>query len=143
MLGRRRRSLASYRHTQVGWLIVGVLLVVLAILLPILTRASFGVASIPPLVIVALGLCLFSTITVIVDDRDISIRMGVGLISRRIPRATVRRVTLVRNKWYWGWGVRLYSGGTLYTVSGLMAVQLTLTNGREIRIGTDEPDALM
>lgn len=122
---------------------MGVLSIVLVILLAVLTRGQFSAASLPPLVVVVLAFCLFSTLTVIVDEQDITIRMGVGLIRRRIARSAVRRVQLVRNKWYWGWGVRLYSRGTLYTVSGLTAVQLSLSNGREIRIGTDEPGALM
>jgi hypothetical protein len=49
----------------------------------------------------------------------------------------------VRNPWYYGWGVRLTPHGILYNVSGLNAVELLLDDGRRVRVGTDEPDALV
>ena len=49
----------------------------------------------------------------------------------------------VRNKWYYGFGIRLIPGGQMYNVAGLDAVELKLTNGRVFRVGTDESDKLL
>jgi hypothetical protein len=49
---------------------------------------------------------------------------------------------VVRNRWYYGWGIRITPRGWLYNVSGLDAVELALKNGKCVRIGSDEPHAL-
>jgi len=48
----------------------------------------------------------------------------------------------VRNKWWWGWGIRRIHDGWLYNVSGLNAVELVMGNGKKFRIGTDQPRRL-
>jgi hypothetical protein len=49
----------------------------------------------------------------------------------------------VRNKWWYGWGIRLTPHGWLFNVGGLDAVELELASGRKFRIGTDEPQGLL
>ena len=49
----------------------------------------------------------------------------------------------VRNPWYCGWGIRLGPTGWLWNVSGFDAVELTLTDGRRFRVGSDEPGQLV
>jgi len=48
----------------------------------------------------------------------------------------------VRNPWYYGWGVHFIPGGMLYNASGLSAVELRLTDGRVVRIGSAKPETL-
>ena len=48
----------------------------------------------------------------------------------------------VRNKWYFGWGIRYLGTGWLYNVSGLDAVEIVQNDGKMVRVGTDEPDVL-
>ncbi len=47
------------------------------------------------------------------------------------------------NRWYYGWGIRLTPQGWLWNVAGLDAVELTFSNGKKFRIGTDEPGKLL
>jgi hypothetical protein len=54
----------------------------------------------------------------------------------------IRGFAIVRNPWYYGWGIHFIPGGMLYNASGLSAIELQLTNGRYVRIGTGEPQAL-
>ena len=49
----------------------------------------------------------------------------------------------VRNKWWYGYGVRKVPNGWMYNVAGLDAVELELGEDRVFRIGTDDPAALM
>jgi hypothetical protein len=49
---------------------------------------------------------------------------------------------VVRNCWWYGWGIRRGPDFRLYNVSGLDAVELRLKSGEVRRIGTDDPLAL-
>ncbi len=93
--------------------------------------------------IIALIGLLFGWLTVDVDDRRLLMTMGIGLIRRNIPLRTVQAFAPVLNRWYYGWGVRFTPYGMLYNVSGLRAVEVLFDDGRRVRIGTDEPEALV
>jgi hypothetical protein len=72
----------------------------------------------------------------------LTLRFGVGVVRKSIDLREVRSFQVVRNHWYYGWGIRLIPGGWLYNASGLGAVELSLEGGRHVRVGTDEPEAL-
>jgi hypothetical protein len=74
-------------------------------------------------------------LAVALDDEDLHVRFGPGLIRRRFPLAGIRSWEQVRNPWWWGYGIRYYSGGTLYNASGTAAIEVTLNDGRRIRVG--------
>ena len=131
-----------YHHTQVGWVTLGATLAVLPVAGMALWNTDpktlvFGIG-----VIGLLGV-LFGWLTVDVDDRRLLMTMGVGLIRRHIPLNTIRAFAPVTNRWIYGWGVRLTPHGMLYNVSGLGAVEILFESGRRVRIGTDEPEALV
>lgn len=133
----------NYRHTQVGWsiLVPVFLIIAVAAAVPLIVRSQSTV----PLLVTALLIvvvALFSTLTVTVTDHWLTCHFGIGLISRRILLSDVRSVKAVRNKWFYGWGIRLTPHGWLWNVSGLDAVEITLTNDKKFRIGTDEPEQL-
>lgn len=129
-----------YRHTQVGWVILGVAAAVVALGWSTLPPGAPGT---PMLVIASLIVLLFGTLAVEVDHEAVRLRFGVGLIRKRIPLRDVQSWGAVRNPWYCGWGIRMGPGGVLWNVSGLDAVQLALGDGKRFRIGTDEPAALV
>jgi len=85
---------------------------------------------------------LFASLSVRVDATEVRLRFGIGLIQRRFAVADIVAFQEVTNPWSYGWGIRWYPGGTLYNVSGLSAVELSLANGRRVRIGTDDPSTL-
>lgn len=86
---------------------------------------------------------LFDSLTVKVSRTCISLKFGIGLIRKRFALVDVQNATIVRNPWYYGWGIRLTPRGWLYNVSGLDAVEIQFRNGRKCRIGTDEPLELL
>jgi hypothetical protein len=79
--------------------------------------------------VVGLILLLFATMTVIVDDGAVEARFGIGVVRKRVPFASIRAYRVVRNPWYYGWGIHFIPGGILYNASGLSAIELQLTNG--------------
>jgi hypothetical protein len=95
-----------------------------------------------PVAVVVFILAVFGTLTVSVDEATVQATFGVGPIRKGIALADVSGFEVVRNRWYYGWGVRYFPGGWLYNVSGLSAVEFRLRDGRRVRIGTDEPEAL-
>jgi len=44
---------------------------------------------------------------------------------------------------YGGWGIRFNQSGKAYSVSGKIGLQIELSNGKSILIGTQKPDALL
>ena len=129
-----------YHHTQVGYLTLTVGIVLMAVGLYGLRVTMAG-----GLIWLAAGLVLvllFGCLTVTVRDHVVEIRFGIGLIRKRYPLGQFLEVRVVRNKWYYGWGIRWWPGTILFNVSGLDAVELRRPDGSAVRIGTDEPEAL-
>jgi hypothetical protein len=128
-----------YRRTQPGVLLVTMLL------LGIATTGAIWLWSgrhLVPAIVAALLLVLlviFRSLTIEIDGDELRCYFGDGLIRRRFPLADIVSATAVRNRWYHGWGIRLTPTGWMFNVSGLDAVELTLSNGKRFRIGTDDP----
>jgi hypothetical protein len=137
-----------YRHTQIAWtLIVLVVAVVLAEFAIVTFSDPQGTLSLAlsgaVVAVAAVMLALFSTLTVAVDDRAVRLWFGFGSLRREVVLADVRAARRVRNHWYAGWGVRVIPNGRLYNVGGLDSVELEMDDGRVVRVGTDQPDALL
>jgi hypothetical protein len=65
------------------------------------------------------------------------------LIRRRFRVEDIHHARIVRNPWYYGWGIRLTPHVWLFNVSGLDAVELELRDNHNFRIGTDDPQRLV
>jgi hypothetical protein len=131
-----------YRRTQVAWpTVVPVVVVMLFLAGVFLTSHLFTPLALAAGVMTVV-LLLFATMTVTVDDTAVNVRFGIGLVGKRVPFDRIRSCQVVRNAWYYGWGIHFIPGGILYNASGLSAIELRLTNGRCVRIGSGEPDGL-
>ena len=133
----------AYKHTQFGWVTIGVCggLIVFLNLLPKPVPGFTEVLLLASLLLVAV-MFLMGTLTVEVDKTHVRVKFGIGWIRKNFPLDEIASVQPVRNRWWWGWGIRLIPGGWLYNVSGLDAVELVLDNRKIFRIGTDEPRVL-
>lgn len=131
----------AYRHTQVGYLTLIVVLGVAVGIVAIPQRAprpiTIGVAAL----IVIIGV-LFSSLTVEVDDGELRLHFGLGFWRKEVPLAEVAAVNATTSSWWEGWGIRITPRGMLYNVSGMGAVEIQLRSGQRFRIGTDEPEVL-
>jgi hypothetical protein len=135
----------AYRHTQVSWVIVVAATLMLVVIVAIgLSSGRFEITLIVPLAIVVLAVINFGWMTVTVSDQAVTVVMGTGLMQRTVPTNRIRQYALVRNPWYRGVGVRLYShrAGTSFSVWGFDAVEL-ITGDGNVRIGSNEPDKLL
>ena len=133
---------ARYRRTQIAWPTIVPLAAVGALIAVVFVRLQFAAGMWLFFGVWAVVLLLFSTLTVSVDDDSLLAVFGIGLVRKRVRFATVASFSQVRNPWYYGWGIHVYPGGTLYNASGLSAIEFRMSSGRYVRIGTGEPEAL-
>jgi hypothetical protein len=132
-----------YRHTQTGWVAVVICLAVMAAFYLIPTPWEARQIAQPIICFILLILAaLMAALTVEVDDASVRVKFGVGLIHKSFRLDEIASCQPVRNKWWWGWGIRRIHDGWLYNVSGLNAVELVMGNGKKFRIGTDQPRRL-
>ena len=136
-----------YQHTQTG-LLTRRLLRAISIITAgsgLFVALRSTLRSIPLLAssaIVFVCATLFDSLTVRVSHALVEISFGIGIIRKQFDVGNIRRARVVKNKWYYGWGIRLTPHGWLYNVSGLDAVEILMDNGKQYRIGTDQPNEL-
>jgi hypothetical protein len=131
-----------YRHTQIGWTII------IPADIAAIVAVYFGITSSEPFAVIAFFLLiiltyLFYGLTVIGTRETLEIRFGIGIIRKRFNLSDIATAESYRTAFWDGWGIRYYSGGWIYNVSGFDAVRLTMTDGKHYIIGTDEPRKLL
>ena len=133
----------SYRHTQSGTTILATCAAIGIVGAVIAWRITGQPATLVAMLIVLAGICVvFHSLTVEVEAGEISWYFGAGLWTYRLGLAEIRSVSVVRNQWRNGFGIRKAPGFALYNVSGLDAVELKLKSGEIRRIGTDDANGL-
>jgi hypothetical protein len=143
-----------YQHRQSARAIrvaLGTAIVFVALILRTLgpdDPALLGVLAV--FALLTLILFTFHSLTVTVTADTIRAAFGPGWIRKTVPVDEVLEARVVRNRWYHGWGIRYYGWfdrervrGWLFNVSGFDAVEVRLRNGRNYRIGTDDPVGLL
>lgn len=134
----------EYRHTQFGTeIIFAVGIVIVAILLHLLVSGSIPPIEAGVAILLLITLFLFSSLTIEINRSSVVCSFGPGLIRKKIKLSKIIDAQPVTNSWLAGWGIRwIPRRYMLWNVSGFQAIELTLTNGKRLRIGTDEPDSL-
>ncbi len=135
----------EYRHTQIGVVIIALLVVAIVLsLIPFLRTGTFHPIIIAIQTILIAALALFYSLSVEIKENTLICCFGAGLIRKRIPLSEIQQVQIVQNPWYSGWGIRWMPGRYwLWNVSGFRAVELILKDGKRFRLGTDEPESLV
>lgn len=137
-----------YRHRQIGlWylIIIGALIFSLAVIPSVIAGEWWVGAIIGVAFVLIYG--AFGSLTTTVDDKELSVRFTFGWPRRVIAIKAIDHHEVARDRWYYGWGVRLIPGGMLYSVWGLDAVEVHYrdkkkSRDRMFRIGTDDARAL-
>ena len=127
-------------------LIVTPMVLFLILTVSLLITGRGLIEAIGPIIAVVILLVidtLFRSLTVTIDPKNISLAFGRGTIQKRFRIIEIETASTVRNRWWYGLGIRKIRGGWLYCVSGLDAVELIMRDGRRFRIGTDEPGKLL
>ena len=141
--------MTRYRRTQIGWAMLAALsvsVISVAVWDPRLLVGAEGTGLVVPVVtaaILAAAILVFCSLTVTVGATHVTIRFGLTPLRKRIRLADIASFEAVRNPWYFGWGIQRYGPGWLYNVSGFEAIEIVRTNGKELRIGTDDTQGLI
>ncbi len=132
----------KYSHRQTGYVIYYSCFFVFVVCISIAYITNpFWVGYLSGFLVCTI-LSFFFSLNISVSDKVIQCSFQWNVIQRTILLSDVQQVEIVRNPWYWGWGIRYTPRGWLWNVSGFDAVELTYDNGRHFRIGTDEPTEL-
>lgn len=130
-----------YQRTQYG---IALLTPTLLVAGPLIVIGALG--GRPELIVLGaffLFLCtLFYRMVVTVRADEVEIKFGIGLIKKRIKVDDIVAARPVRNRWWYGWGIRYFPGGWLYNIWGLDAVELQMKKYPRYRIGTNDPVGL-
>jgi hypothetical protein len=145
--------MTSYKHTQIGYLMLVVTLAVLVLFAwaQITARAeppsvdsgtNFAITAI--MVLILFILASFTTLTVTIGEQYLRVKFGYGIFRKKFALNQIASVQVVKNRWYYGWGIRLWVWPYMwiYNISGFDAVEIIMKNGKVYRIGTDEPAEL-
>lgn len=143
----------KYKHTQVGYVMI-----LVSVLVALLFLWSYFAASKEPpstdsgtnfvftatMVLITLLLLSFTSLTVAIDAKYVRIKFGFGIYRKKLELSKIKSAKIVKNHWYYGWGIRfwLWPKMVIFNVSGLSAVEVKLKNSQIYRIGTDEPAKL-
>lgn len=133
----------AYKHTQIGYTLIVAYCIVILLLGMLASVADFRRIVVIGLLVMLLALSTFATLTITVNDRTLQLRYGVGLIKKRFPLNEIAAGRVMKNPWYYGWGIRYTPRGWPYSVSGLHVVELDMRNGKQVCIGSDEPRTLV
>jgi len=131
-----------YEHTQVGYLIIVAVVATMVAIGIILANTNFNWIAIAVLVVLAIVVLLFHSLTVVISGEEMVVQFGPGVIRKRFKLNEIESCQAVKIPWYYGWGIRLTPQGMLFRVSGFHAVHIRLISGKEYLIGTDVPQEL-
>jgi len=134
----------TYKHTQIGYLVIIALIIPLSILFFTMIFTEFNQLFLIVFFILLLALVLFSSLTVEINKTRLIVKFGFGVINKKFNLRDVEFGHAVKNHWYYGWGIRLWLWPYMwiFNVSGFDAVEIKMKNGKTYRIGTDEPKKL-
>lgn len=141
------RGADEYDHRQSTFFGLVVLAGILVIFVPLLfaddASTGFKVAMGVALGIASVAVVLFSRLRVTVAGGRLVTSFGWGWPKRTVALDIVTAARSVRNKWWYGLGIRKVPRGWMFNVWGLDAVELEFESGRVFRVGTNEPDVLL
>ena len=134
--------LMHYKHTQIGYVMIVCGAIALFIAFEVFYRKASATAMLGGLGAIFIIMGLFATLTVEIRNPWLKFRFGLGLIRKKLKIGEIESCEIVRNPWYYGWGIHATRKGWVYNVSGFEAVEIFMSDGRRLRIGTDEPELL-
>ena len=129
------------------WIWTLLLIVLFALFLPIFS----GMISILLCVIfIFIGFCfiwLFYSMKLITEVKDDSIHIKFSPFTTRIiPFSEIIKYEIRKYRpiiEYGGWGIRFNKSGKAYTVSGNIGIQIQMSIGKGILIGTQQPNEFL
>ncbi len=131
-----------YKHTQSGWVIIFTVGNTSLIFLLLAFFLKMSIIAWIAIFLLVLTLFIFGSLTIEVTSEKLKWYFGISLVRKSIFLHEIQTVSIIKNPWYYGWGIRLTPHGWLYNVSGTRGVEIELKSGKKFRLGSDEPEKL-
>lgn len=141
----RGGSYKAYKHRQWGVVTFVGVLIGAAIVIGVNAWAQV----IPPIALVSiLGMfvvtaIVFSSMTIEVNEYEVYWFFGPGVFKKKLSLEEVSSCKKVRNPIWMGFGIHAFGTGWIFNVSGLLGIEVELTGGSFIRLGTNQPNHLV
>ncbi|MEO0478305.1 MAG: hypothetical protein AAF196_02370 [Planctomycetota bacterium] len=136
--------MSDYESKQVaGWgfaLAFGIVFVGSALAL-LYAEPGLREGVIAGLFLIGLLISNFAILTVRVTDTEVRWRFA-KVFGRRVRLKDVNGAEVRRSPWFYGWGLRWTPQGWLWRSTGLDGVWLQLANGKQVGMGSSDPEAL-
>ena len=132
----------KYRHTQYGLLmfsvffITGMLIAVVALRILAEDRV---LAAIVMLGVYIFGVIMFYSLTIEISAEQLKCWFGIGVVRKTIVLSEIQSTQVIKNPWYYFWGVKSIPGGWFYAIAPGTAVEIELRDGRILQLGTNQP----
>ncbi|MGL5228986.1 MAG: hypothetical protein ACRC77_12475 [Bacteroidales bacterium] len=135
-----------YKEIQVGYFILFLFVTIEAYCFYNIQINDRGIDTAPLVVfaLILLSLLIFLIMRTTVTDKGILIRLGFGLISKKIDATKILSAQIVQPKWYHGIGIHFVGRGSmLINANFTKAVEVKMINGSSVWIGTAHPEKLL
>ena len=84
-------------------------------------------------------LLAFYGITIIVTDKHLKIKFGIGFYTKKIDLTSINTVAVVKTPFCYGYGISIIPNGLLYNLGRKHAIEIKLKKKKQvIQIGTNE-----
>ena len=85
----------------------------------------------------------FYSFTIQIADGNINFWFGFGVARKSLPLEGIQSVEIVKNPWYYFWGIKSIPRGWLYSIApGGRAIELIFKDNKMIRLGTNRPEEI-
>ena len=101
------------------------------------------VVLVATIVILTVTALVFSSLTIRVDGGSLAWHFGPGVWKKSVPLDAIAAVTPTTTTFLEGWGIHFTGRGWLYNVAGRDAVIVSMRDGTQFLLGTDEPQELV
>lgn len=135
-----------YKEIQVGYFILFLFVAIEVYCFYNIQINDRGIDTAPLVVfaLILLSLLIFLIMRTTVTDKGILIRLGFGLISKKIDATKILSAQIVQPKWYHGIGIHFVGRGSmLINANFTKAVEVKMINGSSVWIGTAHPEKLL
>ncbi len=138
----------DYKTSQIGWVIIGICVVVIIGLSAFLVSLSeVDPTALPAIYIMIpffiLLILLFGKLETTVSQDRIVVKFGIGLIKKTILLDEIKSIKKVKNSFWYGWGIRLTPHGWLWNIAGYEALEIEYkTDRKNFRIGCSSNEEL-
>lgn len=143
-------NMVGYKRTEMSYaLLVGLAIALLALLASGIQQESRGYrleTNVPFLIgcsLLSLCAALVGTLTTDVDEEWLTLRLGPGWVRTSLRVAEITSCRITKNRWHSFWGVRSVPLALLCGLYGLHALEITLSDGRTLLLGTNQPVRLL